>query len=54
MEHTARLEEIDKEQREKEAQNNDVDDAKVFAETVYEAAKGRTGNSAAFARRNRG
>ena len=38
MEHTDRLEEIDKEQREKEAQNNDVDDAKVFAETVYEAA----------------
>ena len=38
MEHTDRLEEIDKEQRKKEAQNNDVDDAKVFAETVYEAA----------------
>lgn len=38
MEHTDRLEEIDKEQREKDAHNNAVDKAKVFAETVYEAA----------------
>ena len=44
MEHNDRLEQIDNEQRIKEAKKYTLNDAKAFAETVYDAATPPQGN----------